>query len=276
MMKREAFETIGGWCEEFFGWGGEDNFMTWKIYKWLDWKELSGTAYHLWHKRNEPDNSLYDLNIQVFNRVDTYGDEELINWICYSGVWKGDENRFCKVPLKEVKTLVIEVDNSNSERVMSFLNLNNSTEEMCEVNRNVLLDSIKEGHVKNIVFVQKGCFFHNSQWHNAIEKTIRDGGPVVLFDHDIIGVHNDFHEQIISTEPVPLGKNITCDYIWGAVAIGYEMFDSELLALFEDENPLKIKEYFKNSDSVSGVCLIKEEVFFRGSTTENLPLESKE
>ncbi|MBL6449297.1 glycosyltransferase [Fulvivirga sp. 29W222] len=275
MMKREAFESIGGWCEEFFGWGGEDNFMTWKIYKWLDWNELSATAYHLWHKRNEPDNNLYDFNIQVFNRVDTYGDEDLINWVCYSGIWKGDKNRFDKVPLKETKTLVIEVDNSNHGSSMSALNLTNSREEQHEVNRNDLSDRVKEGQVKNIVFVQKGCFFHNSQWYNAIEKTSSDGGPVLLFDHDIICVHNDFHRQVISKEPVPLGKNIASDYIWGAVALNYAICDRELLALFEDGDPLKIKEYFKNGDSVSGACLIKDEAFFCETKTENLPLEYK-
>ena len=39
-LKKEALETIGGWPEEFFGWGAEDDAMSIKVRHFLKWKEM--------------------------------------------------------------------------------------------------------------------------------------------------------------------------------------------------------------------------------------------
>lgn len=52
MFRRDALERIGGWPEEFFGWGGEDDAMSAKVQRLLKWKENDPHCYHLYHPRS--------------------------------------------------------------------------------------------------------------------------------------------------------------------------------------------------------------------------------
>ncbi|HQQ96896.1 MAG TPA: galactosyltransferase-related protein [Cyclobacteriaceae bacterium] len=49
LIKRTAFEMIGGWPEYIRGWGREDNILSEQIASKLSHQTLPGTAYHLFH-----------------------------------------------------------------------------------------------------------------------------------------------------------------------------------------------------------------------------------
>lgn len=50
-FRSESFKLIGGYNEEFFGWGGEDDEVSIRIEKCLSSKcFLDGRSYHLYHK----------------------------------------------------------------------------------------------------------------------------------------------------------------------------------------------------------------------------------
>lgn len=54
LIRRTAFEVLGGFDERFLGWGGEDDAMTLKLLKVIQNIETKHdeTAYHLWHERS--------------------------------------------------------------------------------------------------------------------------------------------------------------------------------------------------------------------------------
>jgi len=55
-FSRDAFERVGGWDEDFSGWGGEDDMMTFKVASaGLKSAEMPFRCYHLWHPRVVPD-----------------------------------------------------------------------------------------------------------------------------------------------------------------------------------------------------------------------------
>jgi hypothetical protein len=56
VFSRTAFESVGGWDEEFVGWGGEDDMMTFKVEAaGLKTASMPFSCYHLWHPRVVPD-----------------------------------------------------------------------------------------------------------------------------------------------------------------------------------------------------------------------------
>jgi glycosyltransferase involved in cell wall biosynthesis len=70
MYRKDAIYKIGGWCEEFIGWGGEDDFQSHKSKMLLNWHEQSGTTcFHLWHERGAPDPAPYQRNLQLLNNL---------------------------------------------------------------------------------------------------------------------------------------------------------------------------------------------------------------
>lgn len=66
IFKKEALKKIGGWPEEFFGWGAEDDAMSIKVRHFLKWKEIDNNCYHLYHKRIDPDMNWYKRNILIY------------------------------------------------------------------------------------------------------------------------------------------------------------------------------------------------------------------
>jgi predicted glycosyltransferase involved in capsule biosynthesis len=78
MYRRDAIYKIGGWCEEFIGWGGEDDFQSHKSKMLLNCHEEMGTTcYHLWHERGAPDPGPYQRNLQLLNKLVTLSVDEL-------------------------------------------------------------------------------------------------------------------------------------------------------------------------------------------------------
>ncbi len=69
MYRKQSIIKIGGWCEDFIGWGGEDDYQSFKSKTFLNWFENSGTCYHLWHERGAPDPIPYKRNLDLLNRL---------------------------------------------------------------------------------------------------------------------------------------------------------------------------------------------------------------
>ena len=70
MYKKEAIYKIGGWCEDFIGWGGEDDYQSHKSKMFLKYYEQMGTTcYHLWHERGAPDPTPYQRNLALLNKL---------------------------------------------------------------------------------------------------------------------------------------------------------------------------------------------------------------
>lgn len=81
IFRKDAFFKIGGYPEEFVGWGGEDDATAIKIKKFLKWTELKNPIYHLWHERVSPEQNSYMRNLQILNQVTSLDDNGLVRWI---------------------------------------------------------------------------------------------------------------------------------------------------------------------------------------------------
>lgn len=84
MFNKDAYVKIGGYPEEFIGWGGEDNAMTLKITKLLKYKELDARVYHLFHHAEQPIKAYYENNLKLldeFNKLNTTQLQQYINSI---------------------------------------------------------------------------------------------------------------------------------------------------------------------------------------------------
>ena len=69
IFRREAIYKIGGWNEEFIGWGAEDDFQSIKVRQFLNWVELESKCYHLYHDRTQPDMKWYQRNLQLLQKL---------------------------------------------------------------------------------------------------------------------------------------------------------------------------------------------------------------
>jgi predicted glycosyltransferase involved in capsule biosynthesis len=77
MFRRDAIQKIAGWNEDFWSWGGEDDFQTMKVEKLLSWTELKAKCYHLYHARVQPDMKWYQRNLQILQKASTMDKEQL-------------------------------------------------------------------------------------------------------------------------------------------------------------------------------------------------------
>ena len=77
MYRKDAIHKIGGWSEDFIGWGGEDNFQEFKTKKMLTWYENKSKCYHLWHERGAPDQKWYARTMDLLNKLMALNDSEL-------------------------------------------------------------------------------------------------------------------------------------------------------------------------------------------------------
>lgn len=81
LYQKDAALDIGGWCEDFFGWGCEDNFQTHKTLKYLTNTELNFRCYHFYHTRDEINPNLYNKNLQILNKLINLQDQDLKTYI---------------------------------------------------------------------------------------------------------------------------------------------------------------------------------------------------
>jgi predicted glycosyltransferase involved in capsule biosynthesis len=96
IFSKDALKKIGGWPEEFFGWGAEDDAMTIKVKHFLKWKENDNTCYHLYHDRVQPDQELYSRNMQIYHSYLNATKYKLKKHIDLVKPFVGDKNRKLK------------------------------------------------------------------------------------------------------------------------------------------------------------------------------------
>jgi predicted glycosyltransferase involved in capsule biosynthesis len=77
MYRKESIVKIGGWNEDFWSWGGEDDFQTIKVKHFLSWAELKSKCYHLYHERVSPDMKYYQKSLQILQRANTMTKDDL-------------------------------------------------------------------------------------------------------------------------------------------------------------------------------------------------------
>jgi predicted glycosyltransferase involved in capsule biosynthesis len=81
MFRKDAISKIGGWNEDFIGWGGEDDFQSIKVKNFLTHIELSNRCYHLFHNREQPDMNGYQRNLQLLQALGNLSKEDLVKSI---------------------------------------------------------------------------------------------------------------------------------------------------------------------------------------------------
>ena len=81
-ISRATYDKIGGWDEQFEGWGRHDDFMTLKLFKLGHCEKIIAplSGIHLWHPIM-PDFSLKQPTILLYNEVSKYSVEQLTDLI---------------------------------------------------------------------------------------------------------------------------------------------------------------------------------------------------
>ena len=77
IFRKDAINKIGGWHEDFVGWGGEDDFQSVKVKNFLTSYENTAKCYHLYHDRPAPDMKWYQRNLHLLQTLNTMSKEEL-------------------------------------------------------------------------------------------------------------------------------------------------------------------------------------------------------
>jgi len=93
IFNRNVLDKIGGWPEEFFGWGAEDDAMTIKVKHFLTWKENIFDCYHLYHTKQIIYRDYYQRNLSIFNQYTNCTKEQLLQHIDKTRNLIGDKNK---------------------------------------------------------------------------------------------------------------------------------------------------------------------------------------
>lgn len=95
VFSRDALERVGGWDEDFFGWGGEDDMMTFKVEAaGLRTAAMPFRCYHLWHHRGSPDPVGYERTLRTLRSKILMGGASVLDLASKSFVSCGDKGRF--------------------------------------------------------------------------------------------------------------------------------------------------------------------------------------
>ncbi len=81
IFRKDSIMKIGGWPEEFWGWGGEDDFQTMKIEKLLTWYVNKAKCYHLYHNKAIIESSDYNNNLAILNKFVNMDKNNFIKYI---------------------------------------------------------------------------------------------------------------------------------------------------------------------------------------------------
>lgn len=77
IFRRESIQKIAGWNEDFWAWGGEDDFQTLKVTQFLSWTELKAKCFHLFHTRESLDQNQYQKTLQSLQQAKGLSKEQL-------------------------------------------------------------------------------------------------------------------------------------------------------------------------------------------------------
>lgn len=94
MYRKESLEKIGGWSEDFIGWGGEDDFQSHKTQQLLHFNEMNAKCYHLYHPKVIPDMKYYQRNLNLLNTMVQYPKNDLIKYVNNSKNKNGFKNKY--------------------------------------------------------------------------------------------------------------------------------------------------------------------------------------
>lgn len=94
VFRKDAYAKIGGYHEDFIGWGGEDDFQAIKVKNFLTWTEVPGRCFHLYHERVAPDMKWYQRNLQLLQKLSTMNKEELQKVINNVATKSGMKNKY--------------------------------------------------------------------------------------------------------------------------------------------------------------------------------------
>lgn len=95
VFSRDAFERVGGWDEDFVGWGGEDDMMTFKVEAaGLRTASMPFRCYHLWHQRVVPDSAGYSRTLGLLRSRIALGGASVLDLAAVNFTGYGDKERF--------------------------------------------------------------------------------------------------------------------------------------------------------------------------------------
>lgn len=77
IFRKESIIKIAGWNEDFWSWGGEDDFQTLKVNHFLSSKEMKAKCYHLFHDRSQTDMKFYQRNLQILQQSSNLTKEQM-------------------------------------------------------------------------------------------------------------------------------------------------------------------------------------------------------
>jgi cellulose synthase/poly-beta-1,6-N-acetylglucosamine synthase-like glycosyltransferase len=80
IFRKDAIQRIGGWNEDFIGWGAEDDFVSHKVQQFLNWKQLDHKCFHLFHNRIQPDMQKYQKNLQLLQELVKLSKDDLMRY----------------------------------------------------------------------------------------------------------------------------------------------------------------------------------------------------
>ena len=82
MFKKSALEKIGGWNEDFWGWGCEDDAQSFKVFVMdLNHLQCENKCYHLYHNRPTPNQELYYRNFNIYKQFVQVNKQTLESYI---------------------------------------------------------------------------------------------------------------------------------------------------------------------------------------------------
>ena len=97
LLTRRAFDTLGGWPEEFEGWGYEDSAQGVKVSRLLPSVRLPYRGYHLWHGRTPNDSRLqphYGANAAILQRIKALSRSDLAAYVARQKSKIGNPRKF--------------------------------------------------------------------------------------------------------------------------------------------------------------------------------------
>ena len=77
MFKKDKLIEIGGWNEDFIGWGAEDDFQSLKVKMFLNYITLPNKCYHFHHEKAQVDMNLYKRNLGILNHFANVNKEQM-------------------------------------------------------------------------------------------------------------------------------------------------------------------------------------------------------
>lgn len=81
IFRRDSISKIGGWSEDFIGWGGEDDYQSIKVKNFLKWKELKSNCYHLYHEKSNIENKFYHRTLSILEKALKMSKDEILRSI---------------------------------------------------------------------------------------------------------------------------------------------------------------------------------------------------